>query len=105
MEPGATSSTLCVLAADVQGFGNFMRAGADAPVRRALEDAVRLSAKDAICVETGGDAVLIVHDDPITAFEFVVPWSIARITWSLGDRLTDIFLSPEFSFENRDDGG
>jgi len=55
-----------VLAADVQGFGGLMRAGADAPVRRALEEAVRMSAKDAVCAETGpGDAVLIIHDDPV----------------------------------------
>jgi class 3 adenylate cyclase len=55
-----------VLTADIQGFGGLMRAGADAPVRRALEEAVRLAAKDAVCAETGaGDAVLIVHDDPV----------------------------------------
>src|SRR5262245_2889284 len=65
-EVGASSRMLCVLAADVQGFGGLMRAGADAPVRRALEDAVRSSAKDAVCAETGsGDAVLIIHDDPV----------------------------------------
>ena len=57
---------LCVLAADIQGFGGLMRAGADAPVRRALEEAVRMSAKDAVCAETGaGDAVLVIHDDPV----------------------------------------
>jgi class 3 adenylate cyclase len=43
-----------------------MRSGADAPVRHALEEAVRTSAKDAVCAETrAGDAVLIVHDDPV----------------------------------------
>ena len=53
-------------AADIQGFGGLMRAGADAPVRRRLEDAVRMSAKDAVCAEAGaGDAVLIVHEDPV----------------------------------------
>ena len=66
VDAGATSQTLCVLAADVQGFGGLMRAGADAPVRRALEEAVRTSAKDAVCAEAGpGDAVLIIHDDPV----------------------------------------
>jgi class 3 adenylate cyclase len=66
VDAGATSRPLCVLAADVQGFGGLMRAGADAPVRRALEEAVRMSAKDAVCAETGaGDAVLIIHDDPV----------------------------------------
>jgi class 3 adenylate cyclase len=61
-----TAQTLCVLAADVHAFGELMRAGVDAPIRQALEDAVRASAKDAVCAETGaGDAVLIVHADPI----------------------------------------
>lgn len=63
---GATSRALCVLAADVRGFGELMRAGADAPVRRALEEAVRISAKEAVCAEVGpGDAVLIIHEDPL----------------------------------------
>jgi class 3 adenylate cyclase len=62
----ATSRVLCVLAADVLGFGELMRAGTDAPVRRALEEAVRTWAKDAVCAETGaGDAVLIIHPDPV----------------------------------------
>src|SRR5262249_55823864 len=65
-EAGITSRSLCVLAADVQGFGGLMRVGADAPVRHALEEAVRTSAKEAVCAETGaGDAVLIIHDDPV----------------------------------------
>ena len=63
---GATARTLCVLAADVHAFGEMMRAGTDGPIRQALEDAVSAAAKDAVCAETGaGDAVLIVHDDPI----------------------------------------
>jgi class 3 adenylate cyclase len=62
---GATARVLCVLAADVHGFGELMRAGADAPIRRALDEAVRTWAKDAMCAETAGDAVLIIHDDPI----------------------------------------
>ena len=62
----ATSLVLCVLAADVHGFGELMRAGTDAPVRRALDEAVRTWAKDAVCAETGaGDAVLIIHPDPV----------------------------------------
>lgn len=65
-EPGAVPRMLCVLTADIQGFGGLMRARADAPVRRALEEAVRMSAKDAVCAETGaGDAVLVIHDDPV----------------------------------------
>jgi len=57
---------LCVLAGDVHGFGGLMRAGADAPVRQALEDAVRTWAQGAVCAETGaGDAIFIVHDDPV----------------------------------------
>ena len=82
-EPGATPRTLCVLVADVQGFGGFMRAGADAPVRRRLEEAVRTSAKDALCAETGaGDAVLIIHDDPV---------ALARIARHLVD---DVYGAP-----------
>jgi class 3 adenylate cyclase len=66
LEAGWMSRALCVLAADVQGFGGLMRVGADVPVRRALEQAVRLSAKDAVCAETkAGDAVLILHEDPV----------------------------------------
>jgi class 3 adenylate cyclase len=65
-EAGITSRPLCVLAADVQGFGGLMRVGADAPVRDALEEAVRTAAKEAVCAEAGaGDAVLIIHDDPV----------------------------------------
>jgi len=66
VDSGATARPLCVLVADVRGFGGLMRSGADAPVRHALEEAVRTSSKDAVCAETGaGDAVLIVHDDPV----------------------------------------
>ena len=57
---------LCVLAGDVQGFGGLMRAGADAPVRQALEEAVRKSAKEPSAPRpAAGDAVLVVHDDPV----------------------------------------
>jgi class 3 adenylate cyclase len=66
VDDGATARVHCVLAADVHGFGELMRAGADAPIRRALDEAVRTWAKDAVCAETGaGDAILIIHDDPI----------------------------------------
>ena len=61
-----TARMLCVLAADVHAFGELMRAGNDAPVREALEEALRTQAKGAVCAELGGgDAVLIIHDDPI----------------------------------------
>jgi class 3 adenylate cyclase len=61
-----TAGRFDVLAADVHGFGALMRAGADAPVRQALEHAVRKWARGAVCAETGaGDAVLIVHTDPV----------------------------------------
>jgi class 3 adenylate cyclase len=65
-EPAVTAQILCVLKADVHGFGALMRAGADAPVRRALEDAVSRWAQGAVAAQTdAGDAVLIVHDDPL----------------------------------------
>ncbi|HEX6362293.1 MAG TPA: hypothetical protein VFZ93_05030 [Albitalea sp.] len=58
--------TSCVLKADVHGFGTFMRCGLDAPVRKALEDAVRRWAPPAAVTEVGaGDAVLMAEDDPI----------------------------------------
>jgi class 3 adenylate cyclase len=57
---------LCVLKADVYGFGSLMRAGTDAPVRKALEDAVKRWCQGAMIVESrGGDAFVIVHDDPV----------------------------------------
>lgn len=56
----------CVLKADVQGFASLMRAGIDAPVRKAIEDAARRWTPAGAIVETGaGDSVLIVDDDPI----------------------------------------
>jgi class 3 adenylate cyclase len=61
-----TTRPLCVLAGDVHGFGALMRSGADAPVRQALEAAVRKWTKDAMVAESGaGDAVWIAHDDPV----------------------------------------
>ena len=56
----------CVLKADVQGFAALMRAGANQPVRQALDEAVRQWAPPgAIAESRAGDAVLIVDDDPI----------------------------------------
>jgi class 3 adenylate cyclase len=62
----ASTRSLCVLKADVHGFASLMRAGADGPVRKALEDAVRRWAPAAAITETGaGDAALIADDDPV----------------------------------------
>ena len=57
---------LCVLKADVQGFSTLMRTRADAPVRKALEDAVQKWGHGAEVIEArDGDAVMIVHADPV----------------------------------------
>ena len=65
-ETSTTSTrTCCVLKGDVYGFGNLMRAGTDAPVRKALEGAVKRWAGDGAIAETGGgDSLLIAADDP-----------------------------------------
>ena len=43
-----------------------MHAGAEVPVRQALEEAVRHWARRAVVAETGaGDSVLIIHEDPV----------------------------------------
>jgi class 3 adenylate cyclase len=56
----------CVLKADVQGFGRMMRSGADAPVRKALEEAVRKWSQGAALIETrGGDSFVIVHEEAV----------------------------------------
>ncbi|HEY2559309.1 MAG TPA: hypothetical protein VGI48_06335 [Caldimonas sp.] len=56
----------CVLKADVQSFATLMRAGADAPVRAALEEAAHRWAPVAAITEVrAGDAVLIAADDPV----------------------------------------
>jgi len=61
-----TTRMLCVLTGDVHGFGGLMRAGADAAVRKSLEEAVRKWARETIAAEIGaGDAVSVVHDDPV----------------------------------------
>jgi class 3 adenylate cyclase len=66
-EVSVTADTLCVLAGDVHGFGGLMRAGMDAPVRQALNDAVRKWAQGTVAAEArAGDAVWIVHADPVT---------------------------------------
>jgi class 3 adenylate cyclase len=70
-EPGPTDRTAdtlltCVLKADVHAFGNLMRSGIDAPVRKALEDAVRRWAPPGSIAEmAAGDAVMIAADDPV----------------------------------------
>ncbi len=70
-EPGqqhrlASVRHCCVLKADVHAFSRLMRAGKDAPVRKALEDAVRRWSPAAAVAETGaGDAALVVDDDPV----------------------------------------
>jgi len=57
---------LCVLKADIHGFGVLMRSGTDAPVRKALEDAVKRWSQGSMIVESrGGDSLFIVHDDPL----------------------------------------
>ena len=56
----------CVLKADVHGFGSLMRAGTDAPVRKALAEAVKRWAPAAAITETaGGDSALIAVDDAV----------------------------------------
>ena len=62
----ASARTLCVLKADVFGFGSLMHAGSDAPVRQALEAAVaRWAPPNSIAETVAGDAVLIADDDPV----------------------------------------
>jgi hypothetical protein len=66
LDRGDSARSCCVLKADVHGFGALMRAGMDAPVRRALEDAVTRWAPATAIVETGaGDSALIADDDPV----------------------------------------
>src|SRR5215468_9802280 len=65
-DAGVTARMLCVLTGDVQGFGGLMRARVDGPVRRALDEAVRKWAADAVAAEVrGGDTVWVAHDDPV----------------------------------------
>jgi class 3 adenylate cyclase len=70
-EPGSVDHaecirSCCVLKADVHGYGSLMRAGKDAPVRKALEEAVtRWAPAAAIAAIWAGDAALIAHDDPV----------------------------------------
>lgn len=68
--PDTSVRAYCVLKADVYGFGNLMRAGQDAPVRKALEDAANRWARGAAIVEArGGDALWIAHEDPAALAE------------------------------------
>src|SRR5437899_7106747 len=61
-----TTRALCVLTGDVKGFGGLIRAGVDAAVRQALEDALRKWARETIASELdAGDSVSVVHDDPV----------------------------------------
>jgi hypothetical protein len=61
-----SARSCCVLKADVHGFGSLMRAGMDAPVRKALEEAVTRWAPATSIIETGaGDSALIADDDPV----------------------------------------
>jgi hypothetical protein len=61
-EPRAAQ--LCVLQADVRGMLGLMERGMDAPVRRAIEEAVERHAHTARSREiTEGDHVLITHED------------------------------------------
>jgi class 3 adenylate cyclase len=56
----------CVLKADIQSFSSLMRAGVDAPVRTALEEAVLRWAPAASITEVrAGDAAVIAADDPV----------------------------------------
>lgn len=65
-ERSASVSALCVLKADVHAFGRLMTAGADAPVRKALADAVqRWAPPDSVSETASGDAVLIAGNDPV----------------------------------------
>ncbi len=65
-ERSASVCTLCVLKADVHGFGGLMSAGADAPVRKALADAVlRWAPPDSISEAGAGDSVLMTSADPV----------------------------------------
>ena len=69
-DPGAAVAleecTSCVLMADIHGFAGLMRAGADQPVRKALEDALRQwTPASAISESHAGDSATVVVDDPI----------------------------------------
>lgn len=66
VERSASVRLLCVLKADVNGFGTLMRNGSDGPVRKAIDEAVARWAAASAITETGsGDSVLIADDDPV----------------------------------------
>src|SRR5207245_2187901 len=58
-ERAVTTRALCVLTGDVKGFGGLMRAGVDAGVRQALEDALRKWARETIAAELAGATVSV----------------------------------------------
>jgi hypothetical protein len=65
-EPQACSALLCLLKADVHGFGGLMSNGTDGPVRKLLADAVAAWSPPGAISEVGhGDSVLIACDDPV----------------------------------------
>ncbi len=74
-EPDSVAETTsvrayCVLKADIHGFGALMREGRDAPVRKALQDAMgRWTRGLAIAEARGGDSLLIAHDEPAALAE------------------------------------
>jgi class 3 adenylate cyclase len=66
VDRSASVRQCCVLKADIHGFGSMMRAGADGPVRKALEEAVARWAPATAIAETGaGDTALMADDDPV----------------------------------------
>ena len=65
VDSAACFSSLCVLKADVRGFASLMLAGTDAPVRKALEEAVEKWAPGGAITEVRGDSVLIAAADPV----------------------------------------
>src|SRR4029450_1842609 len=52
VDSAVTARMLCGLTGDGHGFGEFMRARVDVPVRHALEEAVRKWAHEAVAAET-----------------------------------------------------
>jgi hypothetical protein len=65
-EPTVRVEMRSVLKADIHGFGGLMRSGADGPVRKALDDAIKKWGQGAYITETrGGDSFVIIHEDPV----------------------------------------
>ena len=77
------TQALCVLKADIYGFSALMRSGADGPVRKALEDAVKKWTEGAVVVEMReGDAIMITHADAV---------ALARMARQIMD---DVYRAP-----------